>query len=408
MPGPDLYHEARVALPHLIEIRRAIHRHPELGLETEETARLVEQELDRLGIPHRRFAQTGVAGYLGQDRPGLALILRGDLDALPIQEDNDLPFKSEIPGRMHACGHDIHTTSVLGAAALLKVHEAELPQPVVLMFQPAEEGPGGALPMIRDGLMKDPAVGAALMVHVDPTLPAGAVGFKSGYAMASADDFHLTVFGKGGHGAHPNRGVDALVVASQIVVLAQTLVSRMTDPAEPAVLTFGTIHGGWRENVLADKVELTGTIRTFTAERRRGMEDELWRLATHVAEASGARAELDVHHGYPPVFCHEGLTALALQVAGDILGPAQAVAIPEPSLGAEDFAYVATLVPGTNCHLGVRPPGAPASGEGVGLHSARFIADEDALPAGAAVLAGVALHGIGTIAQPARPIPADW
>lgn len=397
--------EAHAHFDHLVALRRHIHRQPELGLDTENTARFVEQELDRLQIPHRRFANTGVAAYLGATKPGLALLLRADMDGLPIEEDNDLPFKSEIPGRMHACGHDAHTTVLLGAAALLKAHEADLPQPVVLAFQPAEEGPGGALPMIREGLLQEPPVGAAMMVHVDPGLPAGSVGFKSGFAMASADDFRLDVVGRGGHGGHPNHGIDALVVAAQIVVAAQTLVSRMTDPAEPAVLTFGTIHGGYRENVLADRVELTGTIRTFTESRRQGMEDELRRLAEHMALASGATARLDVHRGYPPVFCDDPVTDLAWQVARDILGPEHAVRLMEPSMGAEDFAYFAALVPGTNCHLGVANPEAPG---GDGLHSARFILDERALPSGAAVMAGLALTGAASVSHPAQPVPEGW
>ena len=408
MPTADLLQEARNLLPHLVEVRRAIHRHPELGLETEETARLVERELDLLDIPHRRLAGAGVAGYLGQGRPGLALLLRGDMDGLPLQEENDLPFKSEIAGRMHACGHDLHTTCVLGAAALLKAHEAELPQPVVLMFQPAEEGPGGALPMLREGILSDPAVGAALMVHCDVELASGAVGFKSGPAMASVDDFAITVHGQGGHAAHPERGVDALVVASQIVVLAQTLVSRMTNPTEPAVLTFGTIHGGHRHNILADRVELTGTIRTFTAKRREGMERELRRLAALVAEAAGAHVEVAVEHGYPSVICDGQMTALALEAAASVLGPDRAAALPDPSTGAEDFAYVAALVPSAHCHLGVRSPELADVGPGRGLHSSHFVADEGALPTGAAVLAGVALRGASALARPSRPIPTDW
>lgn len=397
--------EAESLFDHLVTLRRHIHRYPELGLDTENTARFVEQELDRLQIAHRRFATTGVAAYLGTSKPGLALLLRADMDALPIQEDNDLPFKSENPGRMHACGHDAHTTVLLGTAALLKAHEADLPQPVVLAFQPAEEGPGGALPMIRDGLLQQPPVGAAMMVHVDPGLPAGSVGFKSGFAMASADDFRLEVVGRGGHGGHPNHGVDALVVAAQIVVAAQTLVSRMTDPAEPAVLTFGTIHGGWRENVLADHVELSGTIRTFTERRRQGMEDELRRLSEHIALASGATARLDVHRGYPPVFCDESITDLALQVASNLLGPEHSVRFTEPSMGAEDFSYFAALVPGTNCHLGVANPEAPG---GDGLHSARFILDERALPAGVVAMAGLALTGTLPVSRPAKPVPSHW
>lgn len=395
-----LLSEAESLADRLVAWRRAIHRRPELGLETEETARLVERVLDELGVPHRRFAQTGVAGYLGRGRPGLALLLRADMDALPIAEDNDLPFKSEIPGRMHACGHDGHTAIVLGAATLLKAHEAELPQPVVVIFQPGEEGPGGALPMIQDGVLQDPPVGAAMMVHVDPFLPAGSVGFKPGYSMANIDDFVLRVLGRGGHGAHPDTGVDAVVAAAHIVVAAQALVSRMTNPAEPAVLTFGTIHGGWRENVLADRVELTGTIRTFGETRRKGMEQDLRRLAASVAQAFGARVELEITYGYPALYCDERMTERAREVAAELLGSSHAVTVREPSLGGEDFAYFAQRVPATNCIVGVGNPDRPAAD---GLHSAKFLLDERALPVGAAVMAGVALRGVADIARPAAP-----
>lgn len=391
-----LLDEAKALHNRLVDIRRAIHRQPELGMETDNTARLVERELDLLGISHRRFAGTGVAGHLGSHLPGLALVLRADMDALPIHEDNDLPFKSELAGRMHACGHDAHTAVVLGAASLLKMHEQQLSSPVTVVFQPAEEGPGGALPMIEAGVLDQPRAGAAMMIHADPDCPVGSVAFKSGYATANIDDFVLTVHGRSGHGAHPDTGVDALVVASQIVVAAQTLVSRMTDPIESAVVTFGTIHGGWRENVLADRVELTGTLRTLSTRRRTDIEREFRRLATHIADAYGARIDLDVEHGYPALYCDEGLTALAVTAAKEMLGTDCTMVLPNPWMGGEDFAYFAQRVPGTYCHLGVSRPDQLGHNA---LHSAQFLLDERCLSIGAAVLANLALNGVGDVAK---------
>ncbi|MCY0909145.1 MAG: M20 family metallopeptidase, partial [Sulfobacillus thermotolerans] len=250
--------------PWMVDVRRQIHRFPELGLETPHTQQVVEEALDFLQISHHRLIGTGVVGVIAPNAQGPAMLLRADMDALPILEATGLPFSSEISGRMHACGHDMHTAMLLGAAYYLKHHEAQLSHPVILMFQPGEEGPGGALPMIEAGILDNPPVSRAVMVHVDSDLAAGVVGLFSGPAMASPNDFSITVKGRGGHGAHPDKTVDAIIAATAIVQACQTLVSREEDPTEPLVVTFGTICGGYRENVIADTVEMTGTIRILS------------------------------------------------------------------------------------------------------------------------------------------------
>ncbi|MCY0878388.1 MAG: M20 family metallopeptidase [Firmicutes bacterium] len=371
--------------PWMIDLRRQIHRRPELGLDTPETQRLVENALDALGISHSRPIATGVKAVLAADKPGPAVLLRADMDALPIVEDNDLPFKSEIVGRMHACGHDCHTAMLLGAARYLKAHEEALRHPVVLMFQPGEEGPGGALPMIEAGILNDPPVAHAAMVHVSSDLPYGIIGVREGPSMGACDDFTLTVFGRGGHGSTPHVGVDAIYVASLLIQAIQGLVSREQDPFDPLVISIGTIHGGFRENVIADKVEMTGTIRTMTAASRARAVARLRTVVEGVASAYGARAELAVDPGYPPFVSEIAWARQVKEILVQELGPERVREI-EPTLGVEDFAYVAERVPALCLNVGI-------VGEGftTGLHSAGLMVDERGLKAGAVALAALAL-----------------
>lgn len=387
-----LMSEARALQDRLTSIRREIHRQPELGLETENTARLIERELRAMGIASRRVAGTGVVALLAGDLEGSAVLLRADTDALPLQEESGVAFPSDVPGRMHACGHDAHTTVLLGAAALLKQHERELTRPVKLVFQPGEEGPGGAVPMIEAGVLEHPGVDAAMMVHVTPDLPVGTVGFCSGYAMANTDDVTVTVKGKGGHAAHPEQGADAIVIAAQIVLAAQTLVSRMTDPIEPVVLTFGTVRGGARKNILPAEVELAGTIRTMSPAHRTRMAEGLKALAENIAAASNATAVVRIDQGYPSLYCDDTVTEHARSIAAEVLTQARVLRFP-PSMGGEDFAYFAEKVPSTLLRLGVR-------GSEFGhapLHSSTFSLDEAALPVGAAVMAAFAMQRAGTV-----------
>ncbi len=372
--------------PWMQEIRRKIHRFPELGLETPHTQGIIEEALDFLNIRHRRLITTGVAGIIGEDAQGPAMLLRADMDALPILETTQLPFSSEIPGRMHACGHDTHTAMLLGAAYYLKQHESQLQHPVVLMFQPGEEGPGGALPMIEAGILDDPPVSRAVMVHVDSDLPAGVIGLFSGPAMASPNDFAITVRGRGGHGAHPDKTVDAIVAACAIVQACQTLVSREEDPTDPLVVTFGTICGGYRENVIADTVELTGTIRILSPEHLEKTLARFDSFVSQIAQAYRAQVDIRMQRGYPPLVADPAFTAQVETVLAEQLGQGSVVMLARPSMGAEDFAYIAERVPATNLHVGVVGPNFVT-----GIHSAGFNPDERALRTGAEAFAAIAM-----------------
>ncbi len=372
--------------PWMVNIRRQIHQFPELGLETPNTAKLVENILDQLGIRHNRLIGTGVVAHVGPQQ-GQAILLRADMDGLPITEQTDLPFRSQIPKRMHACGHDAHTAMLLGAAFYLSHIQNSLPHPVTLMFQPGEEGPGGALPMIEAGVLDNPRVTRAVMTHVDSELPWGTIGLCGGPAMASPNDFTITLRGQGGHGAHPDKTIDTIVAASAVVQGVQTLVSREQDPTEPLVVTFGTIHGGYRENVIADEVQLTGTIRILSPGVVEHVLERFAQFVEGIAHAYRVQAEVKTVRGYPPLVADPHFTREVDTVLRRELGSDAVVQLPRPSMGAEDFAYIAARVPATNLHVGVVGPEFVT-----GIHSPRFTLDERALVTGSKAYAAVALY----------------
>jgi amidohydrolase len=365
----------------VVELRRAIHRRPELGFEEYETAALVERELDSLSVEHRRVAKTGVVARIDGAGPGRVVALRADMDALPIGERSGVPFASEIDGKMHACGHDAHTAMLLGAARILVGMKEELAGNVVLIFQPAEEGPGGALPMIEEGVLDEPRVEAIAMIHVDSRLDVGSVGITPGAVNAAADEFYLTVRGSGGHGGYPHTAVDAIPASAAIVLALQNVVARETDPLASAVVTIGTIAGGYRNNVIADEVNLSGTLRSHDAGVRDELESRLRRIVAGVASAYNVQAEVRIVRGYPPV---QNDLALTEQFARYVREHSSLrVEQPAPTMGAEDFAYFAQRVPGVLIRLGVRSDASGAIHPG---HSARFRIDEAALPLGVITL----------------------
>ncbi len=370
----------------VVELRRAIHRRPELGFEEHETAALVERELDSLQIRHRRVAQTGVIGYVEGAAPGKAVALRADMDALPIGERSGLPFASEIDGKMHACGHDGHTAMLLGAAGVLAAMRPAMRGTVVLLFQPAEEGPGGALPMLEEGALDAPPVDAIAMLHVDTRLDVGTVGVTPGPVNAATDELYITVRGRGGHGGYPHTAVDALPAAAAIVLALQNVVARETDPLASAVVTIGTIAGGYRSNVIADEVALSGTLRSHDAPVREALIEKVRRVVVGVAAAYGVASDVRIVRGYPAVINDAALAENFSRCIRE--RSALRVEAPDATMGGEDFAYFAQRVPGLLIRLGVRSESAGAVHPG---HSPLFRIDEAALPLGVETLVLFAL-----------------
>ncbi len=371
--------------PRVIELRRLIHKHPELGFEEHQTAGLVERELGALAIEHRRIAQTGVVGIIRGAKPGKTVALRADMDALPITEKSGEPFSSEVPGVMHACGHDAHTAMLLGAARILQSNRSTLSGTVVLIFQPAEEGPGGALPMIEQGALDNPKVDAIAMLHVDTRLEPGQIGITPGPVNASADELQITVQGRGGHGAYPHTAADTIPAAAAMILALQNIAARETDPLKSVVVTIGTLEGGYRNNVIADTVKMTGTLRAHDPEIRNALEGRVRRILDGVAAAYGVSAQIEVLYGYPPVVNNEALAENFSRFMKTDSG--LRVERPAPTMGGEDFAYFAQRVPGIHIRLGIRSEAAGSIHPG---HSALFRIDERALPVGVQTLVAFA------------------
>lgn len=335
-------------------IRQHLHKNPELSFQEHQTQAYVADQLNQLGIPHKQIAGTGLLGEIDAG-PGPTIALRADLDALPIQEKNEAPYTSQNQGVMHACGHDVHTTTLLGAAAILQQIKGQLNGKIRLLFQPGEEQlPGGATLMLRDGALKDPTPEALFGQHVHPPLEVGKVGFRPGIYMASTDEIYLTIRGRGGHGAMPHNSVDPIVVTSHVITAVQQLISRQTDPTLPAVLTFGYIASdGGATNVIPNAVSLKGTLRTLNEEWRAELHQRLTKLVTGVAESMGATAELDIRHGYPFLRNDEQLTRWAFGAAQEFLGEENVVELPIRMTG-EDFAFYTHHLPACFYRLGVR------------------------------------------------------
>jgi amidohydrolase len=378
MPAPDV-------LPHdeLVRMRRRLHEQPELSLIEFDTARFVAETLAGYALDEIRtgVGRTGVLATLRGGRPGPVTLLRADMDALPIRELNAVAYRSQREGVMHACGHDGHVAMALVAAKLLQARRKDLRGTVKLMFQPAEEGPGGAIPMLEEGLLDGPKVDAAFAIHLWNDLPVGKVGCRAGAVFAAQDEFHIKVTGKGGHGAAPHQTIDPVVVAAHIVTACQTIVSRKIEPIRTGVCTFGSVHGGTRHNIIPDTVTLSGTLRSLEQPVRKLLERELARIVHGVAGAFGAAAEIDFVPGYAPTVNDEAMTEVARGAAREAVG-AKNVVEQDVTMGAEDMSYVLEKVPG--CYMVVG-----SSNKKRGLvhphHSAKFDFDEKALEVGTEV-----------------------
>jgi len=376
--------EARKLSDELIELRRWFHAHPELSFKEYETSKKIIEILKALDIEvMEEVAGTGVVGILRGGLPGKVVALRGDIDALPITEINDVPYKSTVEGVMHACGHDSHMTSLLGAAMLLAARREELPGTVKFIFQPAEEINQGARAMIAEGVLKNPEVDAIYGLHNSPNIPAGQVGVKAGPLMAAVDTTKMKIYGVSGHGAVPHKANDAIVAASSVIMNLQTVVSRKVSAFESAVVTFGTIHGGMANNVISEYVELTGTCRTYNPEVREKLPALMENIVTRTCEALECRGELEYEFTLPAVINHPEIAAIGREAVVKIVGEEGAVE-PELTGGGEDFALYQQEVPGCFYFLGVRNEARGIVNE---WHAQNFNIDESALWVGAGVLA---------------------
>jgi amidohydrolase len=375
--------------PALIEIRRDIHAHPELGFQEERTAGIVTRELTRLGIPHQTgIAKTGVVGLIEGGRPGPVLAIRADMDALPIQETSGLPWASTRPGLMHACGHDIHTTTLLGVAEVLKHLAPQLAGTVKLVFQPAEEGLGGMAAMIDAGVMDSPRIDMALGFHNHPDIPAGRFGFVHGNALAASDRFDIVVHGCSGHAAYPHTAVDPLLAAALLVTQLQTVVSRESNPVHPVVVTVGAINGGTTYNIIPDSCAIKGTVRALSLPARDIAEAAIKRLAAGMLEGMRVKCDVDYRRVMPLLrnddrVLQPTVTAVRKQF-GDVADEGEA------SLGGEDFAMMAALVPGFQLRIGSSQPGRDDK-----LHNSAYQPDERCIGFGVQALSRAALELLG-------------
>ena len=336
----------------IIEIRNHIHQYPEIGFEEIQTSQTVMNFLDKVGIPYvKGIAKTGVLATIVGNRPGKTVLLRADMDALAMDEDPGNPVVSKIAGRMHACGHDGHTAGLLLAGALLSEFKSELRGTVKLMFQPAEETVGGALPMIEEGVLD--GVDMAFGCHLWGSALEGTAGYKYGAMMAAPDEFKITVTGKGGHGAYPQSTIDPIVAGAQIVTAVQSIVSRNVNPLESAVVTIATFHSGSAFNIISNEAIMTGTIRTLSEKNREMVARRLSEIAVNVASALGAEAVVDVTRKYPVLVNADAAVDVAKNAFAKVLGEKNVSEIPVPSMGGEDFAYIAQHVPSAFVYVGI-------------------------------------------------------
>ncbi len=364
----------------LVEWRRRLHQRPEMGFKEQLTAELIGQKLQEWGISHQTgIAQTGIVATIESGKAGPVLAIRADMDALPIQEENEVPYRSQHDGVMHACGHDGHTAIALGTAYYLAQHRDDFAGTVKIIFQPAEEGPGGAKPMIEAGVLQNPDVDAIIGLHLWNNLPLGTVGVKSGVLMAAVEEFRCTIFGKGGHGALPQQTIDSVVVSAQIVNALQTIVARNVNPLDSAVVTIGQLHAGTAFNIIADTARMSGTVRYFNPAFEGYFGQRVEQIIAGVCQSHGAKYELDYWRHYPALINDSAIAELVREVAEAVVETPAGV-VPEcQTMGAEDMSYFLQAVPGCYFFLGSANPERDLA---YPHHHPRFDFDETALGMG--------------------------
>ena len=378
-------HLANTYSTDFIAIRHHLHAYPELSYQEFETSRFIRNKLDEFGIPYSVLAQTGVVGLIEGKNPGKKVIaLRADIDALPILEENNVPYKSTREGIMHACGHDVHTTCLLGAAKILQQLRNEWEGTIKLIFQPGEErNPGGASLLIKEGVLTNPAPQAIFGLHVHPQLEIGKLSFRGGQVMASADEIYITIKGKGGHAAAPHLTTDTILIASELIVSLQQIISRNKNPFLPSVLSICSIQGGHTTNVIPSEVKLMGTFRALDEAWRFRAHELIRQQATGLVQSMGAGIDLHIDVGYPSVYNNEALSAVARQYAEEYMGKDK-IETTEVRMGAEDFGYYTQHIPGCFYRLGVMNV---AKGITSGVHTPTFNIDESAIETGMGMMA---------------------
>lgn len=391
----SLLAEARELLPDAVRLRRLIHREPEVGLELPLTQSKVIDALTDLDLEITTgTALSSVVATLTGEGPGPVIVLRGDMDALPMPEDSGEPFASEHQGMMHACGHDSHVAMLAGAARLLHARRSELRGAVKFLFQPGEEGYHGARFCLEEGLLSDPDVDAGFAIHITPNRRSGTLATRPGPLMASADTVKITVTGQGGHASMPHGAVDPVPVACEIVTALQTLITRTVDAFKPAVLTVASIHAGTTSNVIPEGAELLGTLRTVDERTRTEVKAGIEQMATGIAAAHGCGAVVEIEQGYPVTVNDPGFVDFATDVLGDLVGASNLSIMGAPVMGAEDWSYVLQEVPGAMFFLGVCPEGDNPH-HAHACHSNRMRLDEEAMATGIAAYSAVALSYLG-------------
>ncbi|HEU4575514.1 MAG TPA: M20 family metallopeptidase [Chitinophagaceae bacterium] len=376
---------AKQYAPDFIAIRHHLHANPELSYQEFQTSQFVQQKLQEYGIPFEIKATTGVVGLLKGKNPECRIIaLRADMDALPIMEENDVPYKSTKNGVMHACGHDVHTTCLLGAAKILHELKNEWEGTIKLIFQPGEEkNPGGASLMIKEGVLEDPKPQAIFGLHVNPQLETGKLSFRPGMAMASADELYFSIRGKGGHAAAPHLTIDTLLIASHLVIALQQVISRNCDPFSPSVLSITSIQGGHTTNVIPSEVKMMGTFRATDEAWRAKAHDLIYKIAAELVHSMGGEVDIHIDKGYPAVYNDEKLYLQARDKACEFMG-ADKVEVTEMRMGAEDFGYYSQVIPGCFYRLGTANK---IKGITSGVHTPTFNIDENAIEIGIGIMA---------------------
>ncbi|MDG2004447.1 MAG: M20 family metallopeptidase [Novosphingobium sp.] len=395
MPSPTLIDDAKAITGELVTLRRAIHTEPELGLHTPKTRDKVRMALAHLPLEWREGPSTTglVATLRGHGGDGRSVLLRGDMDALPMPEETGLDFASVVPGVMHACGHDAHTAMLAGAAELLCKRADSLKGEVRFMFQPGEEGHHGARFMLEDGLLGDgdhPLPDAAFALHVFPNAPHGMIGGRAGPLLAAADQFCITVNGKGGHASIPHETMDPVPVACEIVTALQAMVTRRFSVFDPVVLTVARIESGTTFNVIPDKAEIEGTMRSLSTANRERLKEHIQLVAAGISGAHGLTVDIEIVEGFPVTVCNERAVDFGERVTREIFGEEAFLRLDDPIMGAEDFAYVLEKVPGAMFFLGVSHEGEDWT-QCCGIHSTKMMLDESVMPNGSALLAGLAV-----------------